>query len=593
MNDVSKWMTRIGLAQAKRNKYKENWEANYTAVFGDDYELNTKTKSNKHTLDIILSFLKTKVPSIYLHMPQVYLTARDGNQAAQEEAKILESYINRILSDIDNATVEIMNVLIDSFCSYGILKVVKSNSVKPHPQAGLAVMDDLGREITDPDTGELIIYPPEISEPGYSICRVSPFDFLIDERARNYINHAAWVGEEINKTLEEVASSGIYDDEIIDKLRKHLDLKDIDDWEIDVTIYEIYDKVNKKIIVICDEWQEDFLRYEDMPEWVEGDVYTVLKFNEIPGQWFPKPEISSAVGLQEEYRFSWDLLKSWARKTNPQLGIKRSFYESDVSEAKKVGDGISSFVVVSSESDVFVLNKDALSANASLREYMDVCMKDFDQIMGQAAHDRGLVGTSKFATEAAIADRHGTARDEYKANKVVRFLASTIEKLLFIVKSNQSEPEEIKNIIINIDLDIEIDIDSRSNRTKAVERKQFSEFLALLASSPLIMQSETLLSQVFSQYSIKEADKIIEELKGSMESRAEPQPAMQDNRLALSLALKHELLPPKAVDAIVDAIMGLDIPIGQSPQEPPPANNINLNVASPDSDGIGEVGGNI
>lgn len=587
---VAKWMTRVSLAQSKRNRCKESWDDNYKSVFGDDYERDGMRSNNtftttaeltkrRYTYDILLAFLKTEIPSCVMHTPQIFLTSRERseveNPEAQAEAKKLEAYTNRILADMDTLDTEILNTLTDAFCAYGIFKTVRNNKITPHPKAGVSVTDAAGREVLDLDTGMQILYPGEISEPGYSICRVSPFDFLIDERTRNHINHASWTGEEINRTLEEVVNSGIYDAEIIDKLRANLKQQEgVEDWEIEVTLYEIYDRANRKILVICDEWQDDFIRYEDMPEWIDGDPYTVLKFTEIPGQWYPKPEISPGVVLQDEYRSSWELLRSWAKKANPQLGIKRSFYEGDPSEAKKVGDGTSSYVVVNSESDVFVLNKDALNANVSLREHMSLCMKDFDQIMGQASQDRGLVGGAKFATEAAIAERQGTAREEYRVRQVVSFISKTIEKLLFLIKTNQSEPDEIRNLAINIDVDIEVDIESRSNKSKAVERKQLNEFLVILSSSPLIMQSKTLLDQVFMQYNIKEAAKIIEELTQAVQAeqqqaeqqQVQPQvPESGGGKLSLSLALKHELLPPQAIDRIVDIIMGEDIPIVGAP----------------------------
>lgn len=566
---VQDWIARIDRAKKKRKEWESEWEDNYRAVYGTGWMKGEKRESLpvlsrniKYNFDLLLSFLKTELPSLVLYRPEVFLTARQSGEqsdpAAQKEAKLIETKVNQILADMDGFETEVRCALIDAHIAYGIMKVLPKYEIKSHPKAGQQVIDEeTGEPIFDPVTGEPLLYPEEeITSPSYDICRVDPFKFLIDERAKNLLYRCPWVGEEIDRTLEDLKLSGLYDEELIAKLEDKLKEKNRDkkDWEIELTLYEIYDRVNNKIIVICDEWQDDFLRYEDTPACIEKDPYVVLKYNEIPGQWFPKPDISSGKLLQEEYRKGREWQQEWVQKSKPLLGVKPNV---DEYEREKIRDGVSDLITLTSENDVFLVNKDAINVNPSLTEYMGICLKDFDHVMGQSSQDRGFVGVAKFATEAQIAEAQGNLRLQDKLNVTKLFLEKIIEKLLFLIKNNPAESEEIRNILLNLDLDIEIDIESKTPKNKAIERKQLIEVMQVVAGNPVFMQSPTLLDQILRDYDIREREKIITELQQAVQNLSQP----QKPGLNLSLQLKHELLPTEAVDKIVDMIMQADIPI--------------------------------
>lgn len=597
--DVARWQTRIDRAEKKRKEWTPDWELNYKAVFGADWMKDGKRESPlqpssiassryRYDFDLLLAFLKTELPTLVLTRPEVFLNAKEHgtekNAQAQQEAKRLESRLNAIIGDMDSLDSEIRIMLTDAHCAYAIQKTLPRTTIIPHPDAGQEIIDpQTGAPMVDPQTGQPLMQPEEmLQDSSYEIYRVDPFKFLIDEHALNSKHRTAWVGEEVNRTLEDLKGSGLYDSEIIakleDKLReKHND--DIQDWEIDIILYEVYDRNNGKLIVICDDYPDDFLRYEDTPEGIEKDPYTVLKFTEIPGQWFPKPEITSGRIHQSEYRQGREWQRQWAKKANPQIGVKRAFADGEPTEMQKIGDGISDVVVVQSESDVFVMNKDAQHINSSLEGHMSMCMRDFDQTMGQSSQDRGLTGEARFATEANIAEQQGNLRGNDKLQMVKTFFAQGIEKLLTLMKVNPTEPEEIRQTIINVDVDIEIDIESKSPKNKAIDRKQLTEVLSIIAGNPIFMQSGTLLDQILRDYDIRERDKIIQELQQAAQQQAQasaPQP--QQKGLNLSLSLKHELLPAEAVDKIVDMIMQDDIPIAQgSSSLPGAATSINPN----------------
>ena len=601
MNDrkkeVADWISRIDTAEKERKEWEPVWEKNYKAVYGGDWMKDGRRSDSaisatgiqsqsRYDFDLLLSFLKTEMPALVLSRPEVFLNARQyidqKDERAQENAKLVEIKINRLLADMDGIETEIRCSLSDGHCAYGIVKVLPKYNIQAHPMANQPVLNEItGEPVEDPSGGKQLLYPDEelVSTPMYEICRVDPFRFIVIGRARNNQFKMSALGERIDKSLEEIKAEGLYDEEIITRLEEKVRERDgkKKDWEVDLTLFEIYDRVNNKVIVICEEWQDDFIRYDDTPPGIEKDPYCVLKFTEIPGQWIPKPEVSSGIVLQDDYRQGREWQREWAKKTKPQLGIKPGV---DEKERGKIGDGVSDWVELTGENDVFLLNKDAISANHSLSEHMSLCIKDFDQVMGQSSQDRGLVGEARFATEANIAEVKGNIRGQDKINQVKLFFSFIIEKLLILIQHNPAEDEEFRNMLINTDVDIEIDIESKTAKNKAIERKQLAEVLAIILQNPVFMQSPTLLDQIFRDYDIRERDKIISEIQqASQAQRQAAQPIAEKKGLNLSLSLKHELLPVEAVDKIVDMIMQEDIPVVTQPQQPPVKNK---NLQQPD-----------
>ena len=182
---VKGWNSRIDRAETTRSDWIPQWEKNYRAVYGIDWMKDGKrdedsadgTRDKKgYDYDLILAFLKTELPSLVLHRPEVFLNARtegeETNPQAQKEAKRIESRVNTILADMDGLPIEIRCMLVDAHCAYGIAKILPVLDIVPHPQAGKPKLDGMGNPYFDPDseTNDAVMYPKEIiKESGYDI----------------------------------------------------------------------------------------------------------------------------------------------------------------------------------------------------------------------------------------------------------------------------------------------------------------------------------------------------------------------------------------------------------------------------------------
>lgn len=566
---VTRWNARIGDAEKLREQFKDGWEKNYKAVYGDDKLVDGKragddtgtSKQKKYIYDILSAYLKTEIPSLILYRPEIFITATERymqeNPNGEQEAKAYQDVVNEILNDMDGFEFEVKACLADAHCAFGVMKVTAEPITEPHPQAGQTL--DI-----DPLTNEPIIAPDtQTVDVKFDINRVDPAKFLIDKRCKNDPNKSRWKGEEIDRTLEELSQGDIYNQTVLAEIQEKTENKDKDPWEIDVKIYETYDRHENKIIVIAEGYDKDFLRNEETPVTIDKDPYAELKFFEVPGQFYPKPEITSGRQLQEDMTDVRQWMKKQALKSIPKTGVRGALAESE-EELKKLTDGVSDLVKCG-PNDVFAINTD-LKLGSSVSDYATVAKGDFDEVMGQPSQDRGIVGEAKFATEAQMAEQQGNIREQDKLNTVKVWLSTIFEKLIYAIKN--SGYAQLKGLNINVGLNIEIDIESKTAKSKAIDRKQLTEVLSIISANPIFMQSPTLLDQILRDYDIREKDKIIAELQAAVQAQQQaesqanqPAAAPEKQPITISLALKQEYLNEQTLNALLDKFLGFNVPV--------------------------------
>lgn len=557
------YLRQIDECEVIRKQFEDIWEKNYKAVYGPDWMQDGKRtevsgKKNawkKYQYDILLSYLKTEIPSLILYRPEIFLSAMSEsekeNPEIEVEVKKYETYTNRILNDIDGFESNVKAMLADGHCAYAIAKILKTPVMKPHPHAGeLAGTDTAGVEQFYPEE--------EVVRFDYNLKRVNPFKFVFSAKCGNDPNESRIFGEEITTSLQDMIDEGLYQEDIIDGLRDKFGDKDKQDDEIDIVRYEIYDRIKGKIVVLCKDY-DTFLRNETLPDGIDKDPYAILKFTEIPGQFIPKPEMSSGIQFQDDEQEAREWIRKQAKKSVPKKGISPQFAKN-TKERLRLEDGISD-TVICTQNDVFDINTD-LKLGTAVSDYMGVMDKDFDEIMGQPSQDRGMTGEAKFATEVQIAEQQGNQREQDKLNAVRTWMEQAIEKLLFQIKYGGDA--ELQSLKIDIDLDIEINIESKTPKSRAIERKQMIE---AGTGYPMLWQSPTYTKKFLDTFDMREVDKILEEVQQAQSAINTPAEPPKPG-IALSLALKQELLPTEAVDKIVDMLMKADIPIATGQSQP-------------------------
>jgi hypothetical protein len=568
---IKKWLQRIEKGINKRKELEGEWKKNYEAVYGHLSPYNEKLQNQKLTSEEraykhykTLSFLKTELPNLLFDTPRAYLKHK-GQEDLEGEAlkqaiittQATENELNRIIQEWDGYEDEIEEGLIDAFCAIAISKTIFAPVYERNPNAGKPVIVD-GVVTTQIE--------PEyrLADLSFQRSRVDPFKLIFDPEAKGNINKAAFVGEEINTTLEQMKASGLYDESEIDRLEEFLKLKQRNraekkDWEIEVTLYEIYDLISNEMFVICKDYVEDFLRKpQNTAEMgIEKHPYSFLRFNIRPGEFLPMPEITSLRLKQNAIDDIGIWTHEWAEKQRPRIGVDPTKFRpaagiSEEEEIQKLVDGTSD-VIRMTQGATFPALPD-LPMNISHKEYLQILQNDFDEDAGQVATERAGKDQKEFAIQYEIQQLKGQARASRKVKKVKRWLIQEMENILKLMYVNMPENFKFKSGFsieyLNPDVDIDIDIESATPKNRAIERKQLAEMAAI---QPALANSPTFLKAYLNTFdSVKEKEAIVEEVLDLLQQPTEQKTT--EPRLSFGINPKWELLTDEEKDILLNVL---------------------------------------
>jgi hypothetical protein len=268
IDEAKRWLGWIAEAKTNRARHESVWKANYIATYGDEWNQkdNSKTievdwsRSQTYKMDMILSFIKTSLPNLVFHNPEIILNARPATElnfeGAQEEAKRLEKYMNRKLADVKNLTKQIRVGIIDAHCAQGCYTASVTPEWILNDKAGLPkVSTDTGQPLFNPeDPSQPLMEPDEIiNRIIVKVRRKDPFRILIDPKCEEDWDEALWRGEEITKTIAQIEDQEGLDKKVIAKIkRKYNKSGDKDNSEIEVTLYKIYHRKDQEFLLLCD-----------------------------------------------------------------------------------------------------------------------------------------------------------------------------------------------------------------------------------------------------------------------------------------------------------------------------------------------------
>lgn len=568
--EYQRWLRRIDDSEALRNQFKTDDEANYKAVFGDSrlvdgsrtgVNSSTSTKDHCYTFAKLSAYIKTMIADLVLYRPEVFLTASEKIEKENPQVvDIVQKYqdeLNRVLQDMDGYEVETQSCLIDSECSHvgGVIKVIAEPVLIPNPFSGQSFQ--LSAQ------GKPILEPAEVLDTViFSVRRVDPHKYLIDSKCTNDLNNARWKGEEIDRNLQELLDSGLYDSKLLSNIRqKHIG-KDKEDWEIEVKLYEIYDKAAGKLLCLCKE-VDDFLRIDDIPETIDGFPYIEIQIgNIIPGQCYQRPNVSNGRKIQEDLTEIRTWLRKQAWMSLPKIGFDK--HKIEEAEVTKLTDGVSTVIELLQLDATQLLNTDFKSGQA-ITDYINTLEKDFDEIMGQSMQERGMSGEKEIlATELEIAAASGKLRGSSRVNTVRNWSAAIMEKLLIAMKG--SNYAKMAGLSIDIDMDVDVDIESQSAKNKAIERKQLIEAIGVV---PDLILCPTVVEKLARLLMLRDTEKVKIELMQAQQAKAAaaaqaniPQPVKSETKgPSISVSFKGEALPLKAQNVILDKIMQTDVPM--------------------------------
>lgn len=517
---INVWKNRINWSRSKRESYIKSYDTFKAFFIGDQVDY-TKTAIEIIVINLIYSHIKATLPLLYFQNPHFYLSPTRNE--FEDAATIAESVIN-YLAKKQKLKKEIRLATLDALFLIGICKTGYDPIFAKNPNSGKPVIAGVGEDgqqiqVFDPDSGQPIIEPDEflIKEDFFSK-RISPKNVLFDPEYKNFLEDHNWIAEEVIERLDDVKDNGYFKKAIRDELKEtHMaenevfhtsggsQLGEVQDDLKRIKLIHVYDFKEEKFRIFAEGQSNDtlgFLYEDDVPDGMDLHPYSILKFTEIPDEWYPLSEIKILKPIQEEINKATGIIVAHAKKFLRKYGYETGAFANDI-EKEKFKEPEDGMMV---EFNVGKLDKIApipdLTLDPASLEYLNRFHLYFWQTAGRTEQERGQVERRKTMFESSQIEKYGQLRNQDNMSLVEDFAVDICKKKLDQLQANMRIPLAIqiagpvgkfwqegitKDQIIG-DMDINIDIGSTSPKIPEIEKKQLMEFMEMLSSIPGIEQ---------------------------------------------------------------------------------------------------------
>jgi len=543
---VKKWENRIEVSRKIRDRKLKN--LNTLIDFYENRQWHTDdgvpVLKDKTTVNMMFANIKKELPYLYFQNPTPIIepTRAEFELKAFAMQELLKHYTKYNMRTELKRHVRL--AILDAKFSFGCLKTSYTPRFGVNPNKGKPILDASGNYMYD-EEGNIKAQPDDIliSEL-YYIERCSPREMLIDANCRNFIERAAWVGQEIVKPLSYLKNHPLYKNtstltrnvELADTIKHKTteeiqavkELSDDDDTQL-VKFVEIYDFENSELLCLPDN-HEDFIREEK----IDLYPYSFLKFNESPDNFYPLADAEVEKPLQQEINVGRSLMITHARRS-----ARKYFYSEETFRGIEESEGIDALkdpedmtLVKVSEYDkppapIQMATQDPVIYNNLIQSQMD-----FDRVVGSTEAERGLSERRKTGQESGYQESHGAVRRGDKQSLVADFIVDTYINLADLMQKTLTIPQAIKVIgksgifwtqVTRKDIQGEFFFDVNVSEMRPaipeMERQELVEFANVLTSiverilaspvGPVIFNIQGLVAEFAKSYPSINAEKIL------------------------------------------------------------------------------------
>ncbi len=301
-DDMKIWRDRIEAAVRVRKKAgSENWKKYVDIYAGLQQSIaglpepfqRVMINLCKPTISMIRAATYFQNPRVVVEPagPDAFIKVRNEIRSAEEQARLIETIDNALLPKT-GAKKEIKRAIVDAHCMpLGIVKVSHETTT---------VSDTEGIE--------------KVSGEKYVIRRVSPLRMYFDPSADAFdLDRCSWVAEKkyLSKTnVESAVDSKLYNAKAAKELQYQATAFVDDNERLEPTNSDTIPGVNDKAIIYeCHDLESgrlvEFgdgatrpLRDDDHPYDVDGYIYEILGFDEVPDRFYPSIYIEGLAGIQ-------------------------------------------------------------------------------------------------------------------------------------------------------------------------------------------------------------------------------------------------------------------------------------------------------
>jgi len=433
--EYDKWLRRISKA--------EKDYADYHDLIKEirEYYRNER-KKNKSNL--FWSSIETLKPFLYFKAPKVYVErkSKNSNDIERVAASILEKALEWDLEqfDFDSAIKYARNDFLLSGC--GILLE------KYTPTFKKIAVDETGK------TADLL--DSEKIETVY----IDPVDFIADSEKVGIWENCTWVARVVNMTKHEVVA------QFGEDLQAYID-PEKEEENKNTRVYEIWDKIGKKVLYICQDFNDRILKIKEMPDLVSGypmpkPIYSTLTNDSL----IPVPDYVEIKSLLDEL----DGVNNRMRLTMQALKVS-GCYDNSFPELANILDkevtllSVSDFTKLKEKGGLagivdFMPIGQYIDALQGLSERRAQLTQTIYEITGVSDIMRGSSDPNETATAVMKKTNFGTLRNQDRQNDMQRFITDLLkikaemicelfqDETLYRFADNDADDETKQNAII-------------------------------------------------------------------------------------------------------------------------------------------------
>ena len=597
-NDVIQDEAFVRMSEAQSENYYKTFQRNIDFYVGkqnpgfswdweiDDWDYGDPSEK-RIVVNRILAVMASQNANMMWQQPWFQLEARRATGLSGDTQRLAaEHALNYVLqAPKNNFLLHARLMLLMSHLGVGFLKHTYAPDMGIDPERNKE--EQIGEIISvmDPDTGAEIVDfvggQPKLDSNGEMIRRgrfgfvvdnrnpadyfrtdwVHFLDMRIDPEGANDLQEHRRIAERMSWTLEEFEQVPFFEHkkEIIDSVRfleeeglsrntrarlegsnasfnpsDPLDLTPNDRNLARLYGTQIWDTQKREIRYIVDGFDK-LVAKEKFPPYIETSPYSDCKFHEVPGEYWPITEVEAARPLALGYNEMWSGLLTHFRRFKRKYVAK--FGMLDETEKSKLADPDDGTVIEfkkGTRADLGPL-EDA-PVDPAVYRMMSRFIDDMSEILGNSPEARGIAD-SETATQAAIIERAGTARDNDKRATVARCLERHAKIVMDSMQYNMDEPMQVtitgplgKAFSANLSkLQIHGDFNTRISLTELEPHDQGSERRELLGilqiMGPTAFMSPTFSKRFFTAHRFNDPQMVAEfqEIAGAMFA-AENQP---------------------------------------------------------------------
>lgn len=488
--DYAKYSDLIKISKEYREKKAKSkqWETYikyYKGEFHDDY-----STQDRITVNMVHPNVKVLQAALSARHPEIIANAR--REEFEGRAPLVANQLNYTIKDIGY--------------KYTLRKVIRDTHLM-----GTGVLK-VGYDFETTEGAETPVHNLYVKKNQVYAIRVSPTRFFIDPDANENLDDSKFVIETIVKPKKEIedkykidlsTTASFIPDFIMSGLK---DLGLINQQTIEKsTIYEIWDIVKHKRIVVIEGYKDKIFEYD----WVKGledFPYELLMFADIPDEAYGIPEVKLYESQQKEKNSIRSIMANHVKRNNPRYSMLTGGVDPKEIEKfeKNVDNSLIQFKVAGA-----IMPIPVTQTGNDLYQYEPRIDADVDSIMGISEIMKGSEGNiRKSATEASSSDFYSRLRIGERQDDVDIFTLKTMKKILNIQQEEYDSSRYIKmlgedgkymwkeynkkNIAGEFDLETKTTT-ATSNRSMMVQ--QVSDGYKMLNGNPYISQKE--LTQVY------------------------------------------------------------------------------------------------